>query len=352
MKNMIKIFGTFAVAVVSALGFTACSDDSYVGEISAPDDRDSNKVEVSINLGGDITSYVDAMTRADDPSNDLYAILVEDASTNDVYAYGVFDGNNLSNLTVALDREETYNFRAGMIRDAKNQIYHKEETRYVNNSEVTEVRYWSPYSAYESDFNKFMYVSDGNYSYAYPNSDINWAFDSSPENHYYRSVPVDRYYGEKDSYTPTENAAFTIDMLRMSFQLVIDVKNLGEGEKIVITSRDIIIPDIEIDSTNPKYDEIYSYGNVNDAYASALEQQENEDWVSLKMKWYDADGNLKNLKTKMTSFSLKCERGKKQTVEINLTSFEGADESGAITFEEDEEMTSGGSYTVDKDGKH
>lgn len=351
MKNISKIFGMLVVAALATIGFSACSDDNVVEEVAASANGESDKVEVSINLGGEIATSTGTMTRADYASNDLYNILIEDVSTGNVYAYGVFDGNNLGNMVVSLDRDDTYNIQAGMIRDAKNKIYHKEETRYVNNEEITDIKYWDPYWYYEGDINKFIYCYNDNFTYESPSASMNLASVESPEENYQDFGLVDRYYGKYDGYTPTENGSFTVNLLRMSFQLVLNVSNLDDGETLTLTNDNL--PDIVITSDKPYNGDAEGEGEIymipTWRFESVVDGEAYDQWFSFSLKWTNANGEEKTLKPNLRDFSINVNRMKKYTVNITLSEFVAYDNTATITIDESE-IIDGDAYTLDETG--
>lgn len=354
MKNKSKIFGMFAVAALATIGFSACSDDNVAEEAVASANGESDKVEVSINLGGEIATSTGTMTRADDASNDLYNILIEDANTGYAYACGIFDGNNLGSITVSLDRDATYNIKVGMIRDAKNVIYHKEVTRSINGEETSVIEYGMPYNIDESYFNKFSYIWDDNFYYNSPAGDMELMSDPSPEDHYGFAF-VDRYFGRYNNYAPVENGTFTIEMLRMSFQLVINVENLGDGETLTLTKPDPDInfyPDIVITSDKPYNGDIEGEGVICTLPWNFYEEEfsNNSSYESFLLIWKDANGEEKKLKPGLQIFGLQFYRAKKYTVNITLSEFIDADNTASITIVPDQDITESSTYLVNKDG--
>lgn len=353
MNKILRKIGLGMMAAIAAASFSACSDDSVVTEPATHDEEvsDAKMIEVPITFGGDIMSTASEapLTRADDASNDLYVICVErydaDNDTYTSYTSGVFDGDHINGLTIKLNAAYTYKFSSTMIRDARNKIYSEERTNYRSGEGIADSWYASPIYGYANDFNNF-WSNTG----SWPNSGV-WMADSESEsgNAIYSNPPIDRYYGELD-YKPGDE--INIKLYRCSFQLVYRVTNLGEGEKLLISSEYKSMPDVELTSENPTNDGIYSLNDVSSVYSyiTGEEEWEPNAWLSFKLTWTAADGTEKTLKPKLQSFSLDSYRLKKYNITITLSEFIGVDGTAAITVTEGE-ITMGDSYVINKDGK-
>lgn len=351
MNKILRKIGLGMMAAIAAASFSACSDDSVVTEPATQDEvSDAQMIEVPITFGGDIMSTASEapLTRADEASNDLYVICVErydaDNDTYTSYTSGVFDGDHIDGLTIKLNAAYTYKFSSTMIRNARNKIYSEERTNYRSGEGISDSWYASPIYGYATDFNNF-WSNTG----SWPNSGV-WMADPESEsgNAIYSNPPIDRYYGELD-YKPGDE--INIKLYRCSFQLIFEVTNLGEGEKLLISSEYNSMPDVELTSENPTNDGIYSLIDVSSVYSyiTGEEEWEPNAWLSFKLTWTAADGTEKTLKPNLKSFNLDLYRLKKFTVTITLAELVEYDDTAAITLE-NEDMDDGGTYTLDKSG--
>lgn len=336
MRRIIKTLRLATLAALASVGFWSCSDDGIIDETAASANKKDNKVEVKFNLGGEITASVGAMTRAD-AGNDLYAIFVENASTGDIEAYGVFDGNNLGNMAIVLDQGETYNFKAGMIRDARNKIYHKSITRYENGQDVDDILYFYPYYSQESDFNKFTYKENGYLLYGNPYFSVSLMNDSSPEESLYEVSPVDLYYGEEKGYTPVEGGTFTINMLRMVFQLAISVANLEEGETLTVSGLGYPGYNIIMTSEKPYIGDDESEGEIfnlpitDSRYNDEMNGTTGQGF-GFSLIWKNSNGEEKALNSNIKNFGMYFERLKKYEITIDLADAEATEESSTVSY--------------------
>ena len=311
----IAIFGTFAIAMLACIGFTSCSKE--VNENPEPE-------TYTVNLGwaGEIldVSY-EPMTRA--ATDDLYGIQVyslpKSVEPNEYnsnwypYAYGLFDDPN--NITITLASGYRYYFRATMVKDGKNRIYH------YTNSSTGEEEYYAPFNIslkkeFTYDPTNIMYIHLG------------YANLGEPSN-CYDKPNIERFYGELSDYIPGDNNTNAqIEMKRTSF----GAKFVAGGKLAVDGMLEIQLenaPKMELALTDgaDEISDIFTFNVIHTVWAN---NDYTED-IAVNFKWIRADGTEAPMGTHTITFK----RNKTTIVKFNIEK-DGNDESIGIEIDESE----------------
>ena len=313
----VTIFKSAILALLACVGIAACDKNSDV----VPDEPET----YTVNLGwaGEIldVSY-EPMTRA--ATDDLYGIQVyslpksvepnEYNSNWNRYAYGLFDDPN--NITITLASGYRYYFRATMVKDGKNRIYH------YTNSSTGEEEYYAPFNI--SFKKEFTYDPTGNIMYIH----LGYAILGDPSNYY--DIPnIERFYGELSDYIPGDNNTNAqIEMKRTSF----GAKFVAGGKLAVDGKLEIQLenaPKMELALTDGA-DEISDIFTFNDVKAAWAKDDYTED-IAVNFKWIRADGTEAPMGTHTIAFK----RNVTTVVKVNIDK-DGNNESLGIAIDESE----------------
>lgn len=354
MKKIMIRFGMAIITAITVTGLWSCSD-----EVIADNDiqKPSDKVEVKINLGGEITPDITDMTRADEDNADLYGVTIsfgryDDFTDNDhqYVAYGLFDEAHKNDIKVILDNYTSYNICATKIVGGKDLIRIDEG----NPNYYADPMYFPVDSIntfiYDKDLWSSFQWGEGYYDYGEDGE------DSEDDNAYLCNY--DRYYGEVLDYKPSEDGEINIKMLRVVFGLKINVNNLAEGDTLVVSST-------AMEDEAPwmyEYDGLYPITLVGNASGEASYEGLNVIACNLSayykavvsdtdpamkfyfsLKWIGKDGIEKDLSSNMQEFSVEFQRLKAYTVNIDIPKYET--KSATVTLEETEFTDE--NYTLD-----
>ena len=179
----------------------------------------SGNCTVSFNLIGEFLTSEEPLTRAEDGTNDLLAILVYQGS--DVFAWGIFD--HLSGIKLNLKQGNTYSVKIAKVTDAKTLLgsYYSLTNDGVNcvcKEQAGPFRIYSSASDYTTSTthfvrtNVFFYKFKGNYQYYSSSTATSLSTSSSSyyltwiSRGFLNSVKYptcnDWFYGEASGFTP------------------------------------------------------------------------------------------------------------------------------------------------------
>lgn len=317
----IAIFGTFAIAMLACIGFTACNND--VIETPEPE-----VYTVQLGWEGEIldVSYEPMITRA--TATDLYSIKVYSKPNNsstatkwEKYAFGIF--NDPANISIDLASGNKYKFIAEML---------------VNGMERVELLIDSE--------------DVGVFKEEFPSNNFGYHLDIDSEKHLEFSGfhNIDTYYGELENFVPSNsNADVIIPMKRISF----GAKFVAEGAlaKSGILMIDGLIP-LVLTEDDDSISDIFSFQNAYEAWReSDLEEYVTHGYFEIgdiSFKWIRPDGTelqigtfrIKFRRKKTTVVTIKMEN---DVVEGNLTGGIGFSiantELGEMPVDEDNSVT-------------
>lgn len=206
---------------------------------------------VSLNFTGDFDVDVsqDPLTRAGS-STDAYAINVTYDNGN--YAYGLFD--NVSDMTITLLSNHTYNFYCTLIKDARNTLFFGQA---FNN---TYSGYAYPFQTSSSNStritNSFI-VGSGTSFTGFNNGSAHLASTTSPSTSNATAYPnTNRFYGETLGYVPVHNGVINIYLKRAVFGARFVVSGVQEGT-LNLTCGDFFNQTV----SNGTYERLYTFTN-------------------------------------------------------------------------------------------
>lgn len=318
----IAIFGTFAIALLACIGFSACNND--VVETPEPE-----TYTVTLGWAGEIldVSYEPLSTRT--ATDDLYGIQVyskaKSASSSTKwapYAYGLFD--DPGNITITLQSSHKYKFVATMLKDGKSKVH-------INKYDE---EYEGPFFAkldnkFYYDATEEMYLSDRVTSLIEGNS---WG-------NYFRPN-IERFYGELSDYIPGGNSNAKIDMKRTSFgaKFVVGGKLAVDG-KLEIQLEEAPKMELALTAGADEISDIFTFEYVDKAWAK---NDYTED-INVAFKWVRADGTESPMGTHKITFK----RNTTTVVEFNIDK-DGNDEGVDLDIPNSETgaMANGAEVTI------
>lgn len=316
---MIK-FNSIVLLSAVAVAFFSCSKKA---EKIVPE---GEKVVVSLNVTGDFDVDVTQapLTRAGS-TNDAYGINVfydkeGDGTTNDYYAYGLFD--NVADMSITLLSNHKYRVVCSLIKDAKNTLYYGQA---FNNAFSG---YCYPFQTNTSNStlvgNQFI-IGTGTYFSGLGISNTHLATTTSPSTSNYSSYApgVNRFYGETDQYEPVPNGTIDVYLKRAVFGAQFVVSGLQEGTVNVTCGS---FYNVTWTSNGSSNETIYSFPNVRSVWLNDLPQV-----ASVNINYTSNRGSLWNLSA---SQSVQFKRNVMTKVNINLN----PDLSGATFQVTEEEM--------------
>ena len=196
-----------------------------------------SRIAASANSSGVTTSALLAYAKAS-ADQGIYGVNVyfdkeKDGTTNDIYAYGVFD--NVSDMTITLLSGYKYRFACTFVKNEEQSLYYGQ---YGGN---TYQGYAEPFQTNNSSStqlgNSFVYSNNtGEYLSGIGYGDA-VVYDLMTGEAYTQSYPsVHRYYGELDSFTPVVGGVATIPLKKTVFGLKLIVKGVPEGSLKAVVS--------------------------------------------------------------------------------------------------------------------
>lgn len=207
---------------------------------NATESSDCKKVSVSLNIDGDfdVTLDQDPLTKSSGASNDAYGINVYydkegDGTTNDIYAYGLFD--NTADMSITLLSNHKYRVCCTLVKDAKTMLYFGQA---FDNSYSG---YCYPFQTSSSGStllnNKFI-IGTGVSLTGMSSGDAHIASTTSPStSNATKNASVNRFYGETDNYEPIPNGTIDVYLKRVVFGAKFVVSGVKEG-KLTVTCGD------------------------------------------------------------------------------------------------------------------
>ena len=227
------------------------------------------EVTVSLNISGDFDVEVvqDPLTKAGS-SDDAYGINVYydkegDGTTNDIYAYGLFD--NVADMTITLLSNHKYRVVCNLVKDARNTLFFGQA---FNN---TFSGYAYPFQTNSSNStllnNKFI-IGTSTYFTGFGSGNAHRANTASPSTSNYQTYArVNRFYGETDKYEPVPNGTIDVYLKRVVFGAKFVVSGL-KGGSLSVTCGDFFSGTYSKD--NDGTETIYTFPDVYDTWKNGL----------------------------------------------------------------------------------
>lgn len=249
MKKFCPILILFSVLCLTLIG---CSK-------SDPVRHKSEEMTVSLNLTGDFDVEVEQnpLTKAGTFSNDAYGINVYydkegDGTTDDIYAYGVFD--NVSDMSITMLSNHKYRVCCTLIKDARTALYFGQA---FNN---TYSGYCYPFQTNASGStllnNKFI-IGTSTYLSGMSSGNAHIASTTSPStSNATKNASVNRFYGETDQYEPVPNGTIDVYLKRVVFGAKFVISGVEEGS-LEVTCGDFFNKTYKAD--DPGAEQIYSF---------------------------------------------------------------------------------------------
>lgn len=208
--DKIRIIPTLLLALL----IVSCSSDDPETEELQDQNTPAQQVSVKMNFKGEITVSQAPLKNMASGSSDLFGIQFYN-NMNQPYAYIL--GDDVTQITVNLNREQEYKIRATYIKNGKNVLHYSPEVEEWGNPLTTELRLGPTLNqVYYSSTDHLPFIS---------HASVN---DLELETNKY--AEVDRYYGVLQSFTTTtEDIQYmTMDLKRMIFGLKLrfDLSNL------------------------------------------------------------------------------------------------------------------------------
>lgn len=212
------------MAILAITALWSCDKDT------SSDDGYGTPITVSLGVSGDSWVSSDPETKAA-ADNGIYGINVyfdkeKDGTTNDIYAYGVFD--NVAEMTITLLSGYKYRFACTFAKNGEHSLYYGQ---YDGN---TYQGYAKPFQTNMKSStqlgNAFVYTnSTGEYLSGIGAGDVTISSlsDGSAANQTYPRIH--RYYGELDSYSPVSGGIATIPLKKTVFGMKLIIKGVPEG---------------------------------------------------------------------------------------------------------------------------
>lgn len=243
-----------AVAMVAmTMSMASCTKEMAVEN---EPEKEGRMVEVSLNCGGEILDMGETPLSRAESNEHLYYVQAFrqdlEQSAYVCYAHGLFD--NVNDMRIELNENDTYIFRATMVEDGK---YYVHSEMMGDSIEY----YYSPFNTTLS--NKFEYTGTfdiPSMTMGYTVSGVN----NSGELIAYKRPSQFRYYGESDEYMPINGGVVNINMARTTFAASVEVENLKEGESLYVSIEGAPGFVISYPETQAAYP--FAFENVSDAY--------------------------------------------------------------------------------------
>lgn len=257
-------FNSIVLLSAVVVAFFSCSKKA---EEIVPE---GEKVVVSLNVTGDFDVDVtqDPITRAGS-GNDAYGINVYydkegDNTTNDLYAYGLFD--NVADMSITLLSNHKYRVVCSLVKDAKTTLYYGQA---FNNAYSG---YCYPFQTNTSNStlvgNQFI-IGTGTYFTGIGSGNAHLATTTSPSttNSSAYARGVNRFYGETDQYEPVPNGTIDVYLKRTVFGAQFVVSGLQEGTA-TITCGDFYNTTVSADTEGQQY--LYTFPDVRGVWQNDL----------------------------------------------------------------------------------
>lgn len=214
-------------------------------------------VKLSIDGDFDVSVNQDPLTKAGGSSNDAYAINVYydkegDGTTNDIYAYGLFD--NVPDMSITMLSNHKYRVCCTLIKDARTTLYYGQA---FNN---TYSGYCYPFQTNDSGStllnNKFI-IGTSTYFSGMSSGDAHIASTTTPSSdNATKNASVNRFYGETDQYEPIPNGTIDVYLKRVVFGAKFVISGVKEGS-LTVTCGDFYKKTYSKDDTGAE--QIYSF---------------------------------------------------------------------------------------------
>lgn len=272
--------------LLSVLFFVCCTKEQL--EFDGNEYMDDMYYYASIHLCGDIEISTSPLTKGAVSDNRYYAFEIDSIgvvmpapgvydSVPYHYAEGIFDGNNISNLKIALERNHKYIIKCSVVEDG-------EETVFVKDNYLQEPFASSVYS-YGSKAkisNNFIYDSEKTI-YAYNTMNVVRVDDGSSNGVSKQNALVNRYYGE---VVNDGNMTIKINLERRNFGLRFKLKAPEEGTLKVY-----------MDYGNPKFEYILtsSSEDIDEEHIYSLDLVNDFATIRANVQWIDKDGRVIDL---------------------------------------------------------
>ena len=223
---------------------------------------EGEKVTVSLNIDGDFDVIVDQdpLTKASGSSEDAYGINVYydkegDGTTNDIYAYGLFD--NVADMSITLLSNHKYRVCCTLVKDARTKLYFGQA---FNNAYSG---YCYPFQTTASGStllnNKFI-VGTSVYLSGMHDGGAHIASTTSPSaSNATKNASVNRFYGETDQYEPVPNGTIDVYLKRVVFGAKFVITGVKEGT-LNVTCGDFFNETFKDD--DPGEENIYTFTDV------------------------------------------------------------------------------------------
>lgn len=256
-NNMRKVFVLFSL-LAAGVFLSACHSEKKVVD-------DGQKYLVKLNMSGEFDVEVDQepLTKAGE-SNDAYAINVYydkegDGTTDDIYAYGLFD--NVADMTITMLSNHKYKVCCTLVKDAKNMLYFGQA---FNNAYSG---YAYPFQTSSSNStllgNRFI-IGSSTYFKGMGSGDAHIKSTTSPSTgNATKNASVNRFYGETDQYEPVPNGTIDIYLKRVVFGAKFVITGVQEGT-LKVTCGDFFTKTYSADETGPE--RIYTFTDVYDCW--------------------------------------------------------------------------------------
>ena len=194
-------------------------------------DQDCEEITVALNINGDFAVEVDQdpLTRAGS-TNDAYAINVYydkegNGTTDDIYAYGLFD--NVADMRITLLSNHKYSFRCTLVKDARNTLFFGQA---FNNTYSGYAYPFQTSSSNSTMVNNAFVVGGTTYFTGFNNGNAHMAGSLSPSTSNSTAYPsTNRFYGQTDNYEPIHNGVVNIYLKRVVFGAKFIVSGLTNG---------------------------------------------------------------------------------------------------------------------------
>lgn len=306
-----------SLAAVCLLGISC--QKSFTGK------EDGEAVTVKLNIDGDFDVTVDqdplskASSTADAYGINVYYDKEGDGTTNDIYAYGLFD--NVADMSITLLSNHKYRVCCTLIKDAKTKLYFGQA---FNN---TYSGYCYPFQTTSSGStllnNKFI-IGTGVYLSGMHNGSAHLAATTSPStSNATKNASVNRFYGETDQYEPVPNGSIDVYLKRVVFGAKFVVTGVKEGT-LQVTCGDFFDRTYKADDEGTE--NIYTFTNVYTCW-----QKETPMVVTINFVYTSNRGTLWNISQ---SQEIQFKRNVMTTVNVKLN----PDLSGGLFDLTEEEM--------------
>lgn len=316
----------------------ACTEDVEMAQAPA---ESSDKVEVTLNLGGDfLTTYDSPITRAPF-GRKLYGVNVyysDESDKNDKgvyqysnkYAYGIFD--DLSKIKLTISSKYTYKFEVAAIEENADLFYTYTDGNAVEHFSYPFIKLDKFASATDELLNvgivkntfelnsttnlteikngkSYLVINDNGMNVATEKNGEDIIFQYSVKNY----PCTDRFYGEFDGFSVKADTTANITLKRTAFAILMKVVPPENGN-LNIYCKDLIDIDVPAQSTDTVVvmDTKVSFSDVYNCWKYALEQDKGntvkaddvkkylQNELTFKFTRTRADGSQQNFSEKVT----------------------------------------------------